>query len=66
MTKRTKNQLKDIAVRAFKTFLQAFIASLVLVDDPLEEQALIGALAAGLSALWNSRQLILASVKKMR
>lgn len=59
MTKRTKNQLKDVAIRAFKTFLQAFIATLALTDDPLAKQALIGAVAAGLSALWNSRNLLM-------
>lgn len=44
---------RDLAVRAFKTFVQAFVASLLLLDDPFTKQALIAALAAGLSALWN-------------
>ena len=53
--------MKDIAIRALKTFWQAavayFVASLGQGVDLLEVEVigglLIGALAAGLSAVWN-------------
>lgn len=52
-------KLKDIAVRAFKTFLQAFLAS-IPVDAALIgggwnvwRAALLSAAAAGISALMN-------------
>ena len=54
-----ENKWKDIAVRAFKTFLQAFIAS-IPVDAALLgggwnvwRAALLSAAAAGISALMN-------------
>lgn len=50
----------DIFKRAIKTFLQGFLASLILsvremssFDKTLLESALLGALAGGLSALMN-------------
>lgn len=55
----TKQKLKDIAVRAAKTFIQAFAASLTIDAGTLEGGAnvwrsvLISACAAGLSAVMN-------------
>lgn len=48
----------DITIRAGKTFLQAFLATLAVsvatvVDVPTGKAALIGAFAAGISATWN-------------
>ena len=44
----------DVVVRAFKTFLQAFVAVLVATDVPLSKQALVAAIAAGVSAAYNT------------
>lgn len=52
-----KAVLKDIAVRALKTFTQAFIASLAVAtqtDFSNYKAVLIAAVAAGVSAAWNS------------
>ena len=52
-----KPQLKDIAVRAGKTFIQAFIASLAVAtqtDFSNYRAVLIAAASAGVSAAWNS------------
>lgn len=52
-----KPQLKDIAVRAGKTFIQAFIASLAVAtqtDFSNYKAVLIAAVSAGVSAVWNS------------
>ena len=53
-------KLKDICIRAFKTFIQGFLASLMMsmnnlsnFDKTLVKSALLGALAGGLSALMN-------------
>lgn len=52
--------MKDIIERAVKTFIQAFLSSLVVFlnsyttfDKTLVKSALIGAIASGLSALMN-------------
>lgn len=53
--------MKDVAVRALKTFWQAAVAYLVatlgagvdLSEGEVVGGLLIGALAAGLSAVWN-------------
>lgn len=50
---------KDIAVRALKTFVQAFLATLsvqvvAIKDWQTARPALVGAVAAGVSAVWNS------------
>ena len=47
----TKEKLQELAVKAGWTFLQAFIAVLLLTPEPLSKIALIGAAAAGLSAV---------------
>lgn len=49
----------DVVVRAFKTFVQAFLATLAVSvatvqDWPTAKAALVGALAAAFSAVWNS------------
>ncbi len=59
-----KNAVKDILIRAAKTFVQAFISYLSIdaffgVTDlttlkKLALSLLVGALAAGVSAVWNS------------
>lgn len=52
-----KPQIKDIAVRAGKTFIQAFIASLAVAtqtDFSNYKAVLIAAVSAGVSAVWNS------------
>jgi hypothetical protein len=54
-----KEQLKDIGIRALKTFVQAFLA-VVLVAVPTIDNfdklwaVLVAAVAAGISATWNS------------
>lgn len=51
--------MNDIAVRAVKTFVQAFLATLgvavVSVNDwPTAKAAVVGAVAAAISATWNA------------
>ena len=43
----------DIAERAAKTFVQAFVATWLLADQPFSREALIAAFAAAVSAVWN-------------
>ena len=59
MTKKKQNLVQkvtsnDVVVRAFKTFVQAFVATLLITDAPLSKTALVGAGAAAFSATWNS------------
>lgn len=42
-----------LLIRAFKTFIQGFLAAWVLTGNSVEKNALIGAVAAGISALMN-------------
>lgn len=61
-----KAVLKDIAIRASKTFWQAFIASLAVAtqtDFSNYKAILIAAVAAGVSATWNSLLAVNASRK---
>ena len=44
---------KDVWVRAGKTFVQAALAALLLNSGKVDKSAVIGALAAGISAVWN-------------
>ena len=51
--------VKDIAVRAFKTFIQAFFAALAVSvatvsNTDTAKIALVGAVAAGISAVMNT------------
>lgn len=55
-----KEKLKDIMIRAIKTFIQAFIAAFLLgtgnlsnLDKKVLESALLAGLAAGISAVMN-------------
>lgn len=64
MTDEKRKAFKDIIIRASKTFVQAFISSLgidsffgVTDTKALEKvliSVLVGAVAAGISAVWNS------------
>ena len=54
-----KSKWKEIAIRALKTFIQSFLAAIPITASLLEgdgtvwKSALIGAIAAGLSAAMN-------------
>jgi len=68
MVKKWNENLKDVLIRAFKTFIQGFLATLIvllkesdLTDTNLLKSVLIGALAGGISAVMN---LILSAMKK--
>lgn len=60
----TKEKIKDIAARASKTFIQAFVSSLTIDSffgvtdvDAIKKvgiSVLVGAVAAGISAVWNT------------
>ena len=43
----------DIVERAFKTFVQAAIAVWLVSDQPFSKTAIVAAVAAGVSAVWN-------------
>lgn len=47
------DELKDLSLRAFKTFVQAGIAVLAVSDDATSTKALAAAAAAGASLAWN-------------
>lgn len=47
---------RNIAERAIKTFIQAFVASISIDQNITFKSALISAGAAGLSAVWNLLQ----------
>lgn len=60
MVKIWNEKLKDILIRAFKTFLQGFLATMIVLlkesdfsDENLLKSVLIGALAGGISAVMN-------------
>lgn len=60
MVKIWNEKLKDVLIRAFKTFIQGFLATLIiliketdLTDENLLKSVLIGALAGGISAVMN-------------
>ena len=46
--------MKDVAIRSVKTFVQAFVAAWLLTGNSLEKNALLGAGAAGIAAVWNA------------
>lgn len=51
--------MNDVAERALKTFCQAFLATLAVAvstvhDFPTAKAAVVGAVAAGISAVWNA------------
>lgn len=60
MVKIWNDKLKDILIRAFKTFIQGFLATMIVLlkesdlsDLNLLKSVLIGALAGGISAVMN-------------
>ena len=48
-----KDQIKDIVIRAVKTFIQAFLAAWAITNYQLTKVALLAAVAAGVSAVMN-------------
>lgn len=46
--------MKDVIIRSVKTFIQAFLAAWLLTGNSLEKNALLGAGAAGIAAVWNT------------
>ena len=55
-----KTDWKDVGIRALKTFIQSFVGALITLfaagDQPgsaLTQTAVISALAAAISAVWN-------------
>lgn len=52
-----KNKVNDILIRMIKTFIQGFLASIVVIppttDFSVWKPILIGALAGGISAIMN-------------
>ena len=68
MIKIWNEKLKDVLIRAFKTFRQGFLATLIiliketdLTDESILKSVLIGALAGGISAVMN---LVLKAMEK--
>ena len=60
MVKIWNEKLKDVLIRAFKTFIQGFLATMIVLlkesdlsDLNLLKSVLIGALAGGISAVMN-------------
>lgn len=60
MVKIWNEKLKDVLIRAFKTFIQGFLATMIvllkesdLTDLNILKSVLIGALAGGISAIMN-------------
>lgn len=44
---------RDIGIRAVKTFVQAFVAVLLVADEPFKTEVLVAGVGAGVSAVWN-------------
>ena len=44
---------KDLVTRAALTFVQAFVAALVVLDEPFTANALLAALASAGSVVWH-------------
>ena len=45
--------MSDIVIRAAKTFVQAALAAWVVTNFSFEKTAVLAAVAAGISAVWN-------------
>lgn len=43
----------DVVIRAFKTFVQAYVGAWVVFNDPFSKGAIAAGLAAGVSAVMN-------------
>lgn len=57
-TNMTKPDWKDVGIRALKTFIQSFVGALITLfaagePDAFSQTAIISALAAAISAVWN-------------
>lgn len=54
-----RERLKDIGIRALKTFVQAFMSAVSIdvltatTDRSVWKSVLLGGIAAGISAVWN-------------
>lgn len=48
-----KELSKDVLIRALKTFVQASVAVWIANGQQFTKSALIGAIAGGISAVWN-------------
>lgn len=44
----------DVFVRAFKTFVQAFVAVWLVAEQPFSTEVISSAVAAAVSAVWNT------------
>jgi hypothetical protein len=54
MSEKLKAKVVDVALRALKTFVQSAAAVILATNQPLSKAALVAALAAGISAAWNT------------
>lgn len=54
MAKITRKDVKDVLERSLKTFVQAGLAMWALSNYDLSKGAVVGAVAAGISAVWNT------------
>lgn len=45
--------MKDVVIRASKTFVQAALATWAVTNYSFEKTAILAAVAAGISAIWN-------------
>lgn len=46
--------MKDVVNRALKTFVEAFLASWALTGNAMTKNAIVGAAAAAIAAVWNA------------
>ena len=58
--------LKDLLTRALNTFLQAFLVTWLMSDQPLTKTAVISALAAALSVVMTTTRGIVKDAKNSR
>ena len=55
--------VSDVFERAFKTFVQTFVATWFLLEEPFSVEAVVAAVAAAISAVWNVGKAKLATKK---
>lgn len=58
--------LKDLLTRATRTFLQAFLATWLMSDQPLTKTAVVSALAAALSVVMTTTRGIIQNGQNTR
>ena len=58
--------LKDLAQRALNTFIQTFLVTWLLSDQPLTKTAVVGALAASLSVVMTTTRGIIQNGQNTR